>query len=360
VSATSFGALFQFIRNGMNIKQDKSGNGIPITRIETIADAVVDPLRVGYADLTESDCQEWLMEPGDILFSHINSVDHIGKCAVYRGDPIKLVHGMNLLCLRCDTTKLLPEFAKYVIRGSDFRSRLSNFINKAVNQASVSIGNLKTISVTVPPTSEQRRIVKVLDRAEALRANRRAALAQLDTLTQSIFLDLFGEADGNPKGWPIQPVSDYVTDFQGGRSVEAESGENPATLNRVLKVSAVTGMKFLPHENKPVPDGYQPPLEHFVKPGDLLFSRANTTELVGAVAYVDTTPSNLLLPDKLWRFVWRQPAPVIPLFVWALFQTPHFWLPSSPLRLLARISFRRCRSLRTDQGLSSRISKIFR
>ena len=112
----------------MNIKQDKSGNGIPITRIETIADAVVDPLRVGYADLTESDCQEWLMEPGDILFSHINSVDHIGKCAVYRGDPIKLVHGMNLLCLRCDTTKLLPEFAKYVIRGSDFRSVQSGLL----------------------------------------------------------------------------------------------------------------------------------------------------------------------------------------------------------------------------------------
>jgi type I restriction enzyme, S subunit len=54
----------------------------------------------------------------------------------------------------------------------------------------------------------------------------------------------------------------------------------------------------------------------------LLFSRADTTELVGAVAYVDTTPANVLLPDKLWRFVWRQPVVVEPLFVWALFQTP--------------------------------------
>ena len=71
-----------------------------------------------------------------------------------------------------------------------------------------------------------------------------------------------------------------------------------------------------------MPDSYEPPGEHFVCPGDLLFSRANTTELVGAVAYVDSTPQNLLLPDKLWRFVWRQPAMVEPLFVWALFQTP--------------------------------------
>ena len=44
----------------------------------------------------------------------------------------------------------------------------------------------------------------MLDRAEALRAKRRAALAQLDSLTQSLFLDLFGDPATNPKGWPIR------------------------------------------------------------------------------------------------------------------------------------------------------------
>jgi type I restriction enzyme S subunit len=81
-------------------------------------------------------------------------------------------------------------------------------------------------------------------------------------------------------------------------------------------------MKYLAHESKPVPDSYKPPKEHFAKRGDLLFSRANTTDLVGAVAYVENTPPNLLLPDKLWRFVWRKPSSIEPLFIWALFQTP--------------------------------------
>ena len=54
----------------------------------------------------------------------------------------------------------------------------------------------------LPPLAEQRRIAEVLDRAEALRAKRRAALAQLDSLTQSLFLDLFGDPATNPKGWP--------------------------------------------------------------------------------------------------------------------------------------------------------------
>ncbi len=124
---TDFGSLFQFIRNGMNVKQDKSGDGLPITRIETISDATVDANRVGYAGLGEQDCKDWLLQQGDILFSHINSVEHIGKCAVYEGMPHQLVHGMNLLCLRCDQDNLLPQFAKYLIRGPEFRSRLSNY-----------------------------------------------------------------------------------------------------------------------------------------------------------------------------------------------------------------------------------------
>jgi type I restriction enzyme S subunit len=61
---------------------------------------------------------------------------------------------------------------------------------------------IKGIDVPELPLAEQRRIAEVLDRAEALRAKRRAALAQLDSLTQSLFLDLFGDPASNPKGWP--------------------------------------------------------------------------------------------------------------------------------------------------------------
>jgi type I restriction enzyme, S subunit len=50
----------------------------------------------------------------------------------------------------------------------------------------------------------------VLDRAEALRAKRRTTLAQLDTLTQSIFLDLFGDPIKNPHAFPVKPMIDLV------------------------------------------------------------------------------------------------------------------------------------------------------
>ena len=161
---------------------------------------------------------------GDILFSHINSVEHVGKCAVYRGLPDSLIHGMNLLNLRCDQSKITPEFAKYLIRSPGFRDRLANFINKAVNQASVSIGNLRTIPVSVPPLPEQRRIAAILDQADALRAKRREALAQLDNLTQSIFIEMFGDPVTNRFGWPTSTLKTLGKVITGGTPPGGQEG----------------------------------------------------------------------------------------------------------------------------------------
>ena len=69
--------------------------------------------------------------------------------------------------------------------------------------------------IPLPPLAEQRRIAEVLDRAEALRAKRRAALAQLDSLTQSLFLDLFGDPATNREGIGRSHVSATVTTSTG-------------------------------------------------------------------------------------------------------------------------------------------------
>ena len=111
-----FGSYFEFIRNGMNIQQDKSGRGLPITRIETISNGTVDPNRVGFAGLTQDDCENWLLRSGDILMSHINSVEHLGKTAVYDGTPHALVHGMNLLCLRADQQRASPRYIHHLVK----------------------------------------------------------------------------------------------------------------------------------------------------------------------------------------------------------------------------------------------------
>src|SRR5690625_4918210 len=73
---------------------------------------------------------------------------------------------------------------------------------------------LARFEIPLPPLAEQRRIAEVLDRAEALRAKRRAALAQLDSLTQSLFLDLFGDPKDNPKNWSLVRLLDICSPKQ--------------------------------------------------------------------------------------------------------------------------------------------------
>jgi len=62
-------------------------------------------------------------------------------------------------------------------------------------------------SIPLPPLEEQRRIAAILDQAETLRTQRRQALAHLDSLTQSLFLDMFGDPVANPKGWEKVPLT---------------------------------------------------------------------------------------------------------------------------------------------------------
>nr|WP_236599749.1 restriction endonuclease subunit S [Ramlibacter alkalitolerans] len=224
-----FGTLFEFIRNGMNIKQDKSGKGLPITRIETIWNSAIDPERVGFADLDEADARGWLLSAGDILFSHINSVEHIGKCAIYEGQPSRLVHGMNLLCLRPNSERLIPSYAKHLIRSPMFRAKLSSYINKAVNQASVSIGNLKAIEVRVGSLSEQHRVAAILDKADSLRAKRFEASAQLQRLGHAMFAEMFSDASASGSTTnTLEEVTELIT-----------KGTTPTTLGMPFSESGV-------------------------------------------------------------------------------------------------------------------------
>ena len=183
---------------------------------------------------------------------------------------------------------------------------------------------LSELRIPAPSVAEQRRIATILDQAETLRTQRRAALAQLDSLTQSLFLDMFGDPVANNRGWPIASVNDFVAGFESGKSLVADDEDDATSVFRVLKVSAVTSLEYKPEQSKAVPSDYVPPKSHIVRAGDLLFSRANTTELIGATAFVAETPDNLLLPDKLWRFVWHQPSKTAPLYVRHLFQQTKF------------------------------------
>jgi type I restriction enzyme S subunit len=175
----------------------------------------------------------------------------------------------------------------------------------------IKLDYLTEAKIPLPRVEEQWRIAEVLDRAEALRAKRRAALAQLDALTQSIFLDLFGDPLANPMGWPRLSLGSLLTNI--------ESGWSPTCLDRpvkgdewgVLKLGAVTWCEYDSSENKALPPEITPDPRLEVKTGDLLFTRKNTYDLVAACALVRSTPPKLLMSDLIFRFRLRPDAEMV-------------------------------------------------
>ncbi len=74
-------------------------------------------------------------------------------------------------------------------------------MQEAAGQSVAPFGAFAKLKIPLPPLAEQKRIAGILDAADALRAKRRESLAQLDTLLQSTFLDMFGDPVTNPMGW---------------------------------------------------------------------------------------------------------------------------------------------------------------
>lgn len=88
----------------------------------------------------------------------------------------------------------------------------------------VSKSKFELLEIPIPPLPEQRRIAQILDKAEALRAKRRTALAKLDTLAQSIFLEMFGDPKVNPKKWRIMSLKEIGKIKTGGTPPSAKIG----------------------------------------------------------------------------------------------------------------------------------------
>lgn len=184
-------------------------------------------------------------------------------------------------------------------------SKVPFFLRSAVGgaQPNISQGLIKDTKIPLPSLEEQKRIAAILDKADALRRKRQQAIDLADQFLRSVFLEMFGDPVTNPKGWPEKPLAHGINTIESGWSA---SGENsPAVKDQlgVLKISAVTSGFFRPEENKAIEVSNVPAGKKLLKPraGDLLFSRANTRELVAATAIVNQDYDNLFLPDKLWR-----------------------------------------------------------
>ena len=197
------GECFSVIRNGASIRQTDGAGGFPITRIETIADKTINREKFGYAGIYDlAQYRDYILQDGDILMSHINSEKHLGKVALYsKQDDEQIIHGMNLLMLRADTQKVIPEYAKYYFESQKFLRQIGRITKKSVNQASFTVTALKELEIPLASIIVQRDISKKLKKVDWLVSLRKQQITKLDELVKARFAEMFGNKDYPRMKW---------------------------------------------------------------------------------------------------------------------------------------------------------------
>ncbi len=104
---------------------------------------------------------------------------------------------------------VIPEYLAHYLRASE-RSVLDLVDAASHGTTRLTSDRIEALAVPLPPLAEQRRIAEILDQADALRAKRRAALAQVDELTQAIFLEMFGDPATNPRRLPSESLGTLI------------------------------------------------------------------------------------------------------------------------------------------------------
>ena len=207
-----------------------------------------------------------------------------------------------------------------------FLYRLLEWITARVKGASRGVAMLhmtkagiEAWEVSIPPLPEQRRIAAILDQADALRAKRREALAQLDSLTHSIFTEMFGDYRTERLPWPTRTLEDVAAEMTIGL-VRSAAEFGPDFETPYVRMNAIGQRgEFLPSlvmRTAVSADEFE---RYALKPGDLLFNTRNSRELVGKTAlFRETGP--YVFNNNLMRI--RVKSAMHPEYVAAAFQTP--------------------------------------
>jgi type I restriction enzyme S subunit len=293
----ALGELVTKMANGIVGKQTKDGVGLPVSRIETISHGVVDLDRVGFLNgVTAEDAQRFRLLPGDILFSHINSDIHLGKTAVFSLPDTLLLHGMNLMLIRVKNEVLNSKFLHLQLNFLRFAGHFVSIAQHAVNQSSINQAKLKAVPILLPPLEEQQRIVAEIEKQFTRLDAGVASTKRVQTALKRYRACVLKAACEGP--WPQTTVAEVAGNVRYGTS--AKTTENADGVP-VLRMGNIFGgrlsfekLKYLPASHDEFPD-------LLLEPGDLLFNRTNSAELVGKTAVYHGIPKPCSFASYLIR-----------------------------------------------------------
>ena len=194
----------------------RDAEGVIQLRMNNVtSEGALDLSKLTRIPATRKQIEAATLQRGDVLFNCTNSPELVGKSCYFPGSDEPFVFSNHFVRLRAKPSDLDSQYLARWLASVRLAGHFEHGCVRWVNQATFRKEDLLALKIPLPPLPEQKRIAKILDAADALRAKRRESLAQLDALLQSTFLEMFGDPVENPKGLEMRPMGE-VCDVRDG------------------------------------------------------------------------------------------------------------------------------------------------
>ncbi len=247
-----------------------------------------------------------MFRKGNVLFGRRRA--YLKKAAVA---PFDGICSGDITVIEAKPDRILPELLPFIIQNDD----LFEFaVGKSAGSLSprVKWEHLKNYEFELPDMGKQKELAELLWAMDNTKKSYQKLIAATDELVKSQFIEMFGDPVKNPFGWPTMTLDQATKEIVSGQCLNGDAGKLQPGQKAVLKVSAVTYGSFDANEYKVLRDTKQITKGVYPQKGDLLFSRANTREYVGATVLIDQDYPELMLPDKLWKLIFKHE--IMPMF----------------------------------------------
>ena len=161
----------------------------------------------------------------------------------------------------------------HLLKSSNFQNDKDKLCTGATQKA-INNSNFEKLEIPLPNLATQQRIAAILDQADAIIQNNRAIVQKYDALTQSLFLDMFGDPVKNEKGWEKNNCRNILKVIGGGVFKSSDYVKNGIPL---IRIGSVNKGYFDDRETVFIPETYiKTHKKYLVYPNDLLITLTGT------------------------------------------------------------------------------------
>ncbi len=180
---------------GTSQKAHEEVEGIPTLRMSNIQKGSLDLRNLKYIPRNTEGVSRLLLSKGDILFNRTNSYELVGKAGVYEEADNEYSFASYLIRVRLCSSRDISRYVNYYLQTLFFRQeQLGPGVTQQTGQANFNGTKLRNVLIPIPPTGEQRRIVKILDALNSLCEDLRSSLERSSAARQVALAEMTAEA----------------------------------------------------------------------------------------------------------------------------------------------------------------------